>query len=69
MSNALIQYRDLRQMSQADLAAMIGVTASALCKWERGRIPAERVAEVELKTGISRTKLRPDLFAKVEAVA
>lgn len=45
------------------LANAIGVTYQAIQAW-RKRIPAERVFDVELATGIPKEELRPDLFAK-----
>ena len=65
MTSALISYRSRAGKSQKDLAAQIGVRPSALCKWERGRIPAERVIEVERITGIPRHELRPDLYPPI----
>lgn len=47
--------------SQADLARACGVTPQAASKW-RISIPAERVLQIEKLTGISRHKLRPDIY-------
>jgi len=59
----LAAYRRLHGVSQVAFAARLGVQAPAVCKWEKGRaIPAERVAIISLLTGISRRKLRPDLY-------
>ncbi|MCV0379022.1 YdaS family helix-turn-helix protein [Nitratireductor sp.] len=43
---------------------ILGVSnPSVIANWRaRGRIPAERVLEVERITGISRHELRPDVF-------
>lgn len=46
----------------AALARELGVTVQAVCKWTE--IPPRRVLEVERLTGISRHKLRPDVFGK-----
>lgn len=55
---------------QAELARIIGVTAQAVQQWVRfGRIPAERVLEVERATNgaVTRYELRPDLYPKEKA--
>ena len=46
----------------ADLARGLRVDKSTITKWSNGRIPAERVLEVERLTGISRADLRPDIY-------
>lgn len=38
------------------------VDKSTVLRWERDGIPLNRVVEIEAVTGISRTKLMPDLF-------
>lgn len=48
--------------SLAAMAKELGITHSAILQW--GRIPAERVLEVERITGISRHDLRPDLYPR-----
>ena len=59
----LVTHRRDHGMSQDALAKMLGVQAPAVCKWENGRaIPAERVRGIAALTGISRRKLRPDLY-------
>lgn len=43
---------------------------SVVANWRtRGRIPAERVLDVERITGISRHELRPDIFGEPERAA
>lgn len=45
------------------VAEAIGVRYQAVQKWQRlGRLPAERVLELEKISGISRSSLRPDLY-------
>ena len=44
----------------AELAQELGINRSAVAMWKR--VPAERVRDVERLTGISRSKLRPDIF-------
>jgi DNA-binding transcriptional regulator YdaS (Cro superfamily) len=53
--------------SQDKLALEIGVTQQAIAWWLRhGRLPAERVLEVERVTGVSRHDLRPDIYPRDE---
>lgn len=42
------------------LAASLGITAGAISQW--GRVPAERVIQIEAVSGVSRRDLRPDLY-------
>lgn len=42
------------------LAAKLGVSRHALYQWDI--VPADRVIEVELVSGVSRAVLRPDLY-------
>jgi TorA maturation chaperone TorD len=44
----------------SELARKIGIAQPSLSNWTR--VPAERVVAVEAATGVSRTKLRPDLY-------
>jgi DNA-binding transcriptional regulator YdaS (Cro superfamily) len=46
--------------SMTKLAESVGVGVSAISQWKR--VPAERVLSVERATGVSRQKLRPDLY-------
>lgn len=62
MSSLLKAYREKRQQTVNDLAEVFGVNRITLWRWETGRVPAERVIEIERVTGISRAELRPDLF-------
>ena len=45
----------------ATFARLLGVSRQTVYNW-RGRIPAERVIDAEIITGISRERLRPDLY-------
>lgn len=47
--------------SVSELARRIGISQPSVSSWDR--IPAERVIPVESATGVSRSVLRPDLFA------
>jgi len=50
--------------NQRRLAALLKVSPQAISKWKNGRIPAERVLEIERLTGVSRHDLRPDLYPR-----
>ena len=56
--------------SQSAFARMLGVTQRAVWRWlNQGKhLPAEHVLKAEAGTGVSRYRLRPDLF-QLEAVA
>ena len=43
------------------LARGLGISVNSVVKWTR--IPADRILQIEAFTGISRRKLRPDLYA------
>jgi DNA-binding transcriptional regulator YdaS (Cro superfamily) len=50
------------------LAQVCGVKYQAVQKWRRtGRVPAERVLEIERHTGVSRHDLREDLYPHEKA--
>jgi len=51
----------------AALAKKIGISQPSVFNWSR--VPAERVLGVEAATGVSRTTLRPDLYAGPSAVS
>lgn len=51
-----------RNMRLADLSAALDVEKSTVTRWAAGRIPAERILDVEKATGIPRSELRPDIF-------
>lgn len=47
----------------APLAAALGIKYQSIQDWlARGTVPAARVLEVERLTGVSRHRLRPDVF-------
>lgn len=52
--------------SQKALAEACGVTVQAVSKWRKVRIPADKVIAVEGLTGISRHRIRSDVFGKPE---
>lgn len=48
---------------QSALARILKVTPQAVQKMcASGRVPAERVLEIERATGVSRHELRPDIY-------
>lgn len=50
---------------QSALARLLKVTPQAVQKMcASGRVPAERVLEIEKATGVSRHELRPDIYPK-----
>lgn len=61
-AHPLTSYRKQSDMTLDQLAQKLGVQRSAVCKWERRRVPAERVIEIERVTGLHRSQLRPDLY-------
>lgn len=45
------------------VALKLGIGYEAVRKWAKsGHVPAERVLSLESLTGVSRSKLRPDLY-------
>lgn len=52
--------------SSHKLARSLGISAQAIWEWKKpGReIPPPRVIEIERITGVSRSKLRPDLWPR-----
>jgi TorA maturation chaperone TorD len=49
--------------SVSELARRLGISQPSVSNWDR--IPAERVLSVEAATGITRSVLRPDLYAPI----
>jgi DNA-binding transcriptional regulator YdaS (Cro superfamily) len=64
-------YREARNQSRAEFAALLGVKRAMLDHVERGirKFSAERAVQIELATGVPRTVLRPDLWAYTETEA
>ena len=71
MENAspLRKYRDQTGKTLAALAEVLSVNKSTVLRWEEGKVPVERIADVERETGISRHDLRPDIFGPADAGA
>ena len=61
-SNPLRSYRLRTGLTLQQLAGRIGVHKTTILRWEEGRVPAERMVEIERVTGLPRRELRPDLF-------
>lgn len=72
MSNSrspLFRYRKENHLTLEALAERLKVNRSTVLRWEEGRVPAERVLEIERATGVSRQSLRPDIYPPSEAAA
>lgn len=53
---------------QSSLARKLACTPQAVQRWcATGKIPAERVIDVEVASGISRHVLRPDIYPAEES--
>lgn len=48
----------------SELARRLGISQPSISKWSR--VPAERVLSVEAATGVTRSLLRPDIYAEPE---
>jgi DNA-binding transcriptional regulator YdaS (Cro superfamily) len=62
MKSPLTKYRQDKALTLEIFGEMFCANKSTVLRWEAGRIPAERVLEIERVTGIPRQKLRPDLY-------
>jgi transcriptional regulator with XRE-family HTH domain len=62
----LTHWRKANGITQAELAAKMGVQDAAVTKWEKGKIPAERVLKLSEITRIPPHRLRPDLYPAPE---
>jgi DNA-binding transcriptional regulator YdaS (Cro superfamily) len=65
----LIDYLARQGISQRAFAVLCGVSQRAVAQWLAGRIPAERVLQIEEVTSgvVCRYELRPDLYPVSEA--
>ena len=61
-SSPITTWRKANGITQAQLGEMLGVGDAAVTKWEKGRVPAERVLDVERVTRVPRYRIRPDLY-------
>lgn len=67
------ELRDFRKQGHTldGVAELFNVNRTTVLRWEKGEvpIPIKRLSHIEKVTGVSRQKLRPDIFAveRVEA--
>ena len=66
MISPLTQYRNANGVSIESLAETLGVERTTVWRWERGRVPVDRLPDVEKATGIPRRDLRPDIFGDAQ---
>ena len=64
MTNEIKKYRTENDLSLEAFGLKFKANKTTVMRWEKGRVPAERVHEVSKKTGIPKEKLRADLFGK-----
>lgn len=63
VTSPLALYRKANNVTlEAFGEAVGGVNKSTVLRWEEGKVPVDRLADVERVTGIHRSKLRPDIF-------
>jgi transcriptional regulator with XRE-family HTH domain len=62
MKSPLRQYLELNNSTVDELAASLGVNRTTIWRWETGKVPVERLADIERLTKIPRQQLRPDIF-------
>lgn len=58
----LRRYRQSANLTLEEFGGRFGVNKSTVQRWEDGRVPAERVLDVERSTGVPCHELRPDLY-------
>ena len=66
MQSPITHYRAANDQTLEALADVLGVDKSTIWRWERGKIPVDRLADVERATGIPRQSLRPDIFGDAQ---
>ncbi len=66
MKTVLMDYRRSTGLTLDALASTLGVDKSTLWRWETGKVPVNRLAEVERVTSIPRRNLRPDIFGDAQ---
>lgn len=62
MNSPLTVYRKAKGQTVDALAESLGVDRTTIWRWETGKVPVERLADIESVTGIPRARLRPDIF-------
>lgn len=62
-THPLRAFREREQLSQRQLAELLGTNRENVTRWENGTrmLPVERVPGIARKTGIKPRDLRPDL--------
>lgn len=57
-------FRLKKNLTQIEMAKFLGMSQGAICNIESGRrkIGAKALSKISLLTGITKSKLRPDLF-------
>ena len=63
----LIKYLDAKRGRMSELARALQITPAAIKQWNV--VPADKVVMIAAFTGISRKKLRPDLYAGMTEAA
>lgn len=67
-TKTLKELLEAKNMRLSQLAAALKVDKSLVTRWSQGKVPVERLAEVERVTGIPREDLRPEVFDGVQIV-
>jgi DNA-binding transcriptional regulator YdaS (Cro superfamily) len=66
MKSPLTTYRETHKQTVDALAASLGVDRTTIWRWETGKVPVDRLADIERVTRIPRQKLRPDIFGEAQ---
>jgi transcriptional regulator with XRE-family HTH domain len=66
MQSPITHYRKANDQTLEALADVLGVDKSTIWRWERDKVPVDRLADVERATGIPRQSLRPDIFGDAQ---
>lgn len=62
MKSAIAAHREATGKTLEQLGNEFGVNKTTIMRWEESGVPINRFADAERITGISRAKLRPDIF-------
>lgn len=68
---AFSEFRKNSELTLDAVADLFKVDRTTILRWEKGEppVPVKRLDEVEAVTGISRDRLRPDVFKTAGAAA
>jgi transcriptional regulator with XRE-family HTH domain len=71
MKSPIAAYREAHELTQIQLAEILGVSQSFIANIERGdrAVTPKRAIEWEAKLGIDRAKLCPEIFGRATAGA